>query len=158
MCLSKMSLARSKRSSRKARSNTLPCPKRGCRRFAAPTPFSRSPPFRVSTPCGGGSRSRRSCRRWRNSGSALSRSVLRSEEHTSELQSRRDLHSFPTRRASDLVAALQSESSLWWREPEQEILPTVEELGIGFVPFSPLGKGFLTGAYTEKTAFARTDF
>jgi aryl-alcohol dehydrogenase-like predicted oxidoreductase len=56
------------------------------------------------------------------------------------------------------VAALQSEYSLWWREPEQEILPTVEELGIGFVPFSPLGKGFLTGAITEKTAFDSTDF
>ena len=44
------------------------------------------------------------------------------------------------------VAALQSEYSLWWREPEKEVLPTLEELGIGFVPFSPLGKGFLTGA------------
>jgi aryl-alcohol dehydrogenase-like predicted oxidoreductase len=47
---------------------------------------------------------------------------------------------------------------LWWREPEQEILPTLEELGIGFVPFSPLGKGFLTGAITEKTEFDSTDF
>ena len=56
------------------------------------------------------------------------------------------------------VAALQSEYSLWWREPEQEILPTVRELGIGFVPFSPLGKGFLTGAIDEKTAFDSTDF
>jgi aryl-alcohol dehydrogenase-like predicted oxidoreductase len=56
------------------------------------------------------------------------------------------------------VAALQSEYSLWWREPEQEVLPTLEELGIGFVPFSPLGKGFLTGAITEKTAFDSTDF
>ena len=56
------------------------------------------------------------------------------------------------------VAALQSEYSLWWREPEQEILPALEELGIGFVPFSPLGKGFLTGAITEKTSFDSTDF
>ncbi|HEX7361031.1 MAG TPA: aldo/keto reductase [Bryobacteraceae bacterium] len=56
------------------------------------------------------------------------------------------------------VAALQSEYSLWWREPEQEVLPTLEELGIGFVPFSPLGKGFLTGAIDEKTTFASSDF
>src|SRR5271168_1897612 len=60
--------------------------------------------------------------------------------------------------AVQLVAALQSEYSLWWREPEKEILPTLEELGIGFVPFSPLGKGFLTGAITEKTEFDSTDF
>lgn len=56
------------------------------------------------------------------------------------------------------VAALQSEYSLWWREPEQEILPTLEELGIGFVPFSPLGKGFLTGKIDEHTTFDKTDF
>jgi aryl-alcohol dehydrogenase-like predicted oxidoreductase len=56
------------------------------------------------------------------------------------------------------VAALQSEYSLWWREPENEILPTLEELGIGFVPFSPLGKGFLTGAINESTQFDKTDF
>jgi aryl-alcohol dehydrogenase-like predicted oxidoreductase len=56
------------------------------------------------------------------------------------------------------VAALQSEYSLWWREPEAEVLPTLEELGIGFVPFSPLGKGFLTGAIDESTTFDRTDF
>src|SRR6185312_13166895 len=56
------------------------------------------------------------------------------------------------------VAALQSEYSLWWREPEKEILPTLEELGIGFVPFSPLGKGFLTGAIDENTTFDSTDF
>lgn len=56
------------------------------------------------------------------------------------------------------VAALQSEYSLWWREPEKEILPTLEELGIGFVPFSPLGKGFLTGAIDDKTQFAEGDF
>ncbi len=56
------------------------------------------------------------------------------------------------------VAALQSEYSLWWREPEKEILPTLEELGIGFVPFSPLGKGFLTGAITDKTTFSGDDF
>lgn len=56
------------------------------------------------------------------------------------------------------VAALQSEYSLWWREPEEEILPTLEELGIGFVPFSPLGKGFLTGKIDENTTFDSTDF
>jgi aryl-alcohol dehydrogenase-like predicted oxidoreductase len=56
------------------------------------------------------------------------------------------------------VTALQSEYSLWWREPEQEILPTLEELGIGFVPFSPLGKGFLTGKIDENTTFDATDF
>ncbi|MDM0050444.1 aldo/keto reductase [Variovorax sp. J22R115] len=56
------------------------------------------------------------------------------------------------------VTALQSEYSLWWREPEKEILPLLEELGIGFVPFSPLGKGFLTGAIDENTAFGATDF
>ena len=56
------------------------------------------------------------------------------------------------------VAALQSEYSLWWREPEQEVLPALEELGIGFVPFSPLGKWFLTGKIDENTTFASTDF
>jgi len=56
------------------------------------------------------------------------------------------------------VAALQSEYSLWWREPEKEIIPLLEELGIGFVPFSPLGKGFLTGAINENTQFDATDF
>jgi aryl-alcohol dehydrogenase-like predicted oxidoreductase len=56
------------------------------------------------------------------------------------------------------VTALQSEYSLWWREPEQEILPMLEELGIGFVPFSPLGKGFLTGAINENTQFDSKDF
>jgi aryl-alcohol dehydrogenase-like predicted oxidoreductase len=56
------------------------------------------------------------------------------------------------------VTALQSEYSLWWREPEAEILPALEELGIGFVPFSPLGKGFLTGKIDEKTTFESTDF
>ena len=56
------------------------------------------------------------------------------------------------------VTALQSEYSLWWREPEKEILPTLEELGIGFVPFSPLGKGFLTGAINENTSFDSKDF
>jgi len=56
------------------------------------------------------------------------------------------------------VAALQSEYSLWWREPEKEIMPTLEELGIGFVPFSPLGKGFLTGAINAGTTFDKTDF
>jgi aryl-alcohol dehydrogenase-like predicted oxidoreductase len=56
------------------------------------------------------------------------------------------------------VTALQSEYSLWWREPEAEVLPTLAELGIGFVPFSPLGKGFLTGAIDERTTFDATDF
>jgi aryl-alcohol dehydrogenase-like predicted oxidoreductase len=56
------------------------------------------------------------------------------------------------------VTALQSEYSLWWREPEAEILPVLEELGIGFVPFSPLGKGFLTGAINENTSFDKSDF
>jgi len=56
------------------------------------------------------------------------------------------------------VTALQSEYSLWWREPEKEILPTLEQLGIGFVPFSPLGKGFLTGTIDEKTSFTPGDF
>jgi aryl-alcohol dehydrogenase-like predicted oxidoreductase len=56
------------------------------------------------------------------------------------------------------VTAVQSEYSLWWREPELEVLPTLEELGIGFVPFSPLGKGFLTGAIDETTTFQRGDF
>jgi aryl-alcohol dehydrogenase-like predicted oxidoreductase len=56
------------------------------------------------------------------------------------------------------VSALQSEYSLWWREPEREILPTLDELSIGFVPFSPLGKGFLTGTIDDKTTFEATDF
>ena len=56
------------------------------------------------------------------------------------------------------VTALQSEYSLWWRKPEAEIIPTLEELGIGFVPYSPLGKGFLTGAIKEDTTFASNDF
>ncbi|KQS28359.1 aldo/keto reductase [Dyadobacter sp. Leaf189] len=56
------------------------------------------------------------------------------------------------------VTALQSEYSLWWREPEESILPTLEELGIGFVPFSPLGKGFLTGKINEDTSFDKSDF
>ena len=64
------------------------------------------------------------------------------------------------RRAHEVqaVAALQSEYSLWWREPEEEILPTLQELGIGFVPFSPLGKGFLTGKIGEDTQFGQSDF
>jgi aryl-alcohol dehydrogenase-like predicted oxidoreductase len=56
------------------------------------------------------------------------------------------------------IAALQSEYSLWWREPEGEVLPALEELGIGFVPFSPLGRGFLTGAISDKTTFDSADF
>src|SRR3989441_6727595 len=60
--------------------------------------------------------------------------------------------------AVQLVTAVQSEYSLWWRAPEAEVLPTLEELGIGFVPFSPLGKGFLTGKIDEKTRFDSSDF
>ena len=60
--------------------------------------------------------------------------------------------------AVQAVSVLQSEYSLWWREPEKEILPTLEELGIGFVPFSPLGRGFLTGAINETSTFDKTDF
>jgi aryl-alcohol dehydrogenase-like predicted oxidoreductase len=60
--------------------------------------------------------------------------------------------------AVQAVAALQSEYSLWWREPEAKVLPTCEELGVGFVPFSPLGKGFLTGKIDETTTFDSTDF
>jgi aryl-alcohol dehydrogenase-like predicted oxidoreductase len=60
--------------------------------------------------------------------------------------------------AVQAVTALQSEYSLWWREPEKEILPTLAELGIGFVPFSPLGKGFLTGKIDEHTTFDKDDF
>ncbi len=56
------------------------------------------------------------------------------------------------------VTAVQSEYSLWWRAPEKEVIPTLEDLGIGFVPFSPLGKGFLTGKINEKTTFDRSDF
>src|SRR5207245_11737332 len=56
------------------------------------------------------------------------------------------------------VTALQSEYSLWWRRPEEEVIPVLEELGIGFVPFSPLGKGFLTGKIDETTTFDRSDF
>jgi aryl-alcohol dehydrogenase-like predicted oxidoreductase len=56
------------------------------------------------------------------------------------------------------VTAVQSEYSLWWRRPEEEVLPALEELGIGFVPFSPLGKGFLTGKIDEKTTFDKSDF
>jgi aryl-alcohol dehydrogenase-like predicted oxidoreductase len=56
------------------------------------------------------------------------------------------------------VAAVQSEYSLWWREPEMQLLPALEELGIGFVPFSPLGRGFLTGAINENTTFDSSDF
>jgi aryl-alcohol dehydrogenase-like predicted oxidoreductase len=56
------------------------------------------------------------------------------------------------------VAALQNEYSLWWREPEREVMPTLEELGIGLVPYSPLGRGFLTGKLDDSTTFASTDF
>jgi aryl-alcohol dehydrogenase-like predicted oxidoreductase len=64
------------------------------------------------------------------------------------------------RRAHEVqpVTAVQSEFSLWWRRPEEELLPTLEELGIGFVPFSPLGKGFLTGKIDETTTFGSADF
>lgn len=67
-------------------------------------------------------------------------------------------HSIRKAHAVQPVTALQSEYSLWWREPEKEIIPTLEELGIGFVPFSPLGRGFLTGAINENTQFDKTDF
>jgi len=56
------------------------------------------------------------------------------------------------------LTAVQSEYSLWWLRPEEELIPTLEELGIGFVPFSPLGKGFLTGTIDEKTTFVQSDF
>src|SRR5437762_8834584 len=56
------------------------------------------------------------------------------------------------------LTAVQSEYSLWWRQPEEELIPTLEEFGIGFVPFSPLGKGFLTGTIDEKTTFVQSDF
>ncbi|HML08318.1 MAG TPA: aldo/keto reductase [Xanthobacteraceae bacterium] len=67
-------------------------------------------------------------------------------------------HTIRRAHAVQPVTALQSEYSLWWRAPEEEVLPTLEELGIGFVPFSPLGKGFLTGAINENTQFDSTDF
>jgi pyridoxine 4-dehydrogenase len=68
------------------------------------------------------------------------------------------VHTIRRAHAVQPVAALQSEYSLWWREPEKEVLPLLEELGIGFVPFSPLGKGFLTGKIDENTTFDSTDF
>jgi aryl-alcohol dehydrogenase-like predicted oxidoreductase len=68
------------------------------------------------------------------------------------------VHTIRRAHAVQPVAALQSEYSLWWREPEREVLPMLEELGIGFVPFSPLGKGFLTGTIDDKTTFEPTDF
>ena len=68
------------------------------------------------------------------------------------------VHTIRRAHAVQPVAALQSEYSLWWREPEQELLPALEELGIGFVPFSPLGKGFLTGAINASTQFDASDF
>ena len=67
-------------------------------------------------------------------------------------------HTIRRAHAVQPVAALQSEYSLWWRQPEAEVLPTLEELGIGFVPFSPLGRGFLTGKLDENTTFDSTDF
>lgn len=67
-------------------------------------------------------------------------------------------HTIRRAHAVQPVAALQSEYSIWWREPEKEIMPTLAELGIGLVPFSPLGKGFLTGAIDENTQFASNDF
>ena len=68
------------------------------------------------------------------------------------------VHTIRRAHAVQPVAALQSEYSLWWREPEKEVLPALEELGIGFVPFSPLGKGFLTGKIDENTTFDSADF
>lgn len=67
------------------------------------------------------------------------------------------VHTIRRAHAMQPVAAVQSEYSLWWREPEQDVIPTLEELGIGFVPFSPLGKGFLTGEIDENTQFDRSD-
>src|SRR2546423_7298109 len=68
------------------------------------------------------------------------------------------VHTIRRAHAVQRVTAVQSEYSLWWRRPEEELLPTLEELGIGFVPFSPLGKGFLTGTIDEKTTFVSSDF
>jgi len=68
------------------------------------------------------------------------------------------VHTIRRAHAVQPVTAVQSEYSLWWRRPEEELLPTLEELGIGFVPFSPLGKGFLTGTIDEKTTFVSSDF
>jgi aryl-alcohol dehydrogenase-like predicted oxidoreductase len=68
------------------------------------------------------------------------------------------VHTIRRAHAVQPVAALQSEYSVWWREPERVVIPTLEELGIGFVPFSPLGKGFLTGRIDENTTFDKTDF
>ena len=68
------------------------------------------------------------------------------------------VHTIRRAHAVQPVTALQSEYSLWWRQPEKEVLPTLEELGIGFVPFSPLGKGFLTGRINENTTFDPSDF
>lgn len=68
------------------------------------------------------------------------------------------VHTIRRAHAVQKVSALQSEYSLFWREPEAEILPALQELGIGFVPFSPLGRGFLTGALDEKTTFEKSDF
>jgi aryl-alcohol dehydrogenase-like predicted oxidoreductase len=68
------------------------------------------------------------------------------------------MHTVRRAHAIQPVAALQNEYSLWWRKPEEDALPTCEELGIGFVPFSPLGKGFLTGKIDESTTFDKTDF
>jgi aryl-alcohol dehydrogenase-like predicted oxidoreductase len=68
------------------------------------------------------------------------------------------VHTIRRAHAVQPLSAVQSEYSLWWRHPEEELLPTLEELGIGFVPFSPLGKGFLTGTIDETTTFAQDDF
>src|SRR2546422_9890696 len=68
------------------------------------------------------------------------------------------VHTIRRAHAVQQVTAVQSEYSLWWRRPREELLPTLEELGIGFVPFSPLGKGFLTGTIDEKTTFVSSDF
>src|SRR4026207_1344356 len=68
------------------------------------------------------------------------------------------VHTIRRAHAVQTVTALQNEYSLWWREPEKEVLPTLEELGIGFVPFSPLGKGFLTGKIDANTTFDKADF
>ena len=77
---------------------------------------------------------------------------------SSDLMSEAGVSTIRRAHAVQQVTAVQSEYSLWWRRPEEELLPTLEELGIGFVPFSPLGKGFLTGTIDDKTTFVSSDF
>ena len=77
--------------------------------------------------------------------------------HSFTLPSEAGVRTIRRAHAIQPVTALQSEYSLWWREPEAEVIPTLEELGIGFVPFSPLGRGFLTGKISEETKFEKSD-